>query len=238
MNPGLIKTFEAGADIGANRIVTLNSQGKVIAATDLSVMPIGVVQTACNSGDRVDVAMSGIVDVYANGSVSPGSPIGAGAAGAGGVAEGYAQQCGIALESASNGEIFSMLIAIQHGAAEMCEYLTLIRQAGGDIVSHRIVAIDNGEFKQATSGTAVLVGVATEDIDDEAEGAMIVSGIATVTAGGSVSVGNYITSDTNGKGVVATATDNVVAVALESASADEDFEALVVHNYVRTAAST
>lgn len=51
-------------------------------------------------------------------------------------------------------------------------------------------------------------------------------GLLLVTAGGTITAGDAVTSDNNGKAVVATKTDEINGYALDSASADEEIRIL------------
>jgi len=80
MNPGLIKTFEAGGAINPARIVKFGSADyEVIQATDSSAPMAGVVvetgvetAQAYASGDRVDVIRDGLANVVYGGNVTRG----------------------------------------------------------------------------------------------------------------------------------------------------------------------
>lgn len=84
MNLDLVKTFVAGGAINARALVKPDSTaGQVVAATAATDFLIGVcVQpSGAASADRVDVAMEGLIEVVAGGTIAAGDPITAGAAG-------------------------------------------------------------------------------------------------------------------------------------------------------------
>lgn len=91
--------------------------------------------------------------------------------------------------------------------------------ASGTINEYRLVKFGTTDktVLQASTGTDKLAGVvclpkgttaATADPVD-----VIKSGIADVIYGGTVAVGDYLTSDAQGRAVVATAGDNVIGTA-------------------------
>lgn len=94
--------------------------------------------------------------------------------------------------------------------------------ASGDIAAKRIVSI-GADFtaSQAVSGTSINLGV-TELACAEGDAVdVIMSGIAEVEAGGTISCNDLITFDSNGKAIAAENEDAVLGVALDGASAGE-----------------
>lgn len=116
-SPTLIKNFTAGAAVGANLIVKLGAaDGAVLAATASTETLIGVsTELAAASGERCDILLAGVANVIAGGSVTRGNYITSDSAGkavaigaTGGTNYGV---IGIALTSASSGDLFPILIA-------------------------------------------------------------------------------------------------------------------------------
>jgi hypothetical protein len=117
--PILIRNFVAGSGgVAERQIVRLGAaDGEVVATTAVTDTPIGVsVQPGTAAqGHRVDVAIAGVVEVTAGGSISRGdylttngSGLAVAAAPASGVNNGIV---GIALMSAAPGDIIPALLA-------------------------------------------------------------------------------------------------------------------------------
>ncbi len=115
--PTLIKNFTAGAAVGANLIVKLGAaDGAVLQATASTETLIGIsTEIATSSGDRCDVIMAGIAYVIAGGSITRGALVTADSDGKavaiGSTAGTNYGVIGIALVSASAGDIFPVIIA-------------------------------------------------------------------------------------------------------------------------------
>lgn len=115
--PTLIKNFTAGAAVGANLIVKLGAaDGAVLQATDSTETLIGIsTEIATRSGDRCDVIMAGIAHAIAGGSITRGALVTADSDGKavaiGSTAGTNYGVIGIALVSASAGDIFPVIIA-------------------------------------------------------------------------------------------------------------------------------
>lgn len=140
-NPGLIKNFTASGAVAAHRIVKLDANGCAVQASSASDAIVGVTENlGAADGERVDIVLSGIVEVDAGGSItvgdkltadSNGKAVTASAAAAslsggtwptiddGALAGGAwptaaitagSRVIGVALESASSGERVSVLI--------------------------------------------------------------------------------------------------------------------------------
>lgn len=94
--------------------------------------------------------------------------------------------------------------------------------ASGAIASHRIVQLDsNGQAKQAASSNDAMIGTTELAYSSGDRTDVAVEGIVEVQAGASVSIGDFITSDSNGKAVPADDRDNVIGVAISAASDGE-----------------
>ena len=111
-NPGLIKNFTASAAIAAKRIVTLAAGGSVSQAASGTANNVGVAELACASGSRVDVVMSGIVEVEAGGSITCGDYVTADSNGKAVAAESTDAVLGVALDTASSGDYVDVMISL------------------------------------------------------------------------------------------------------------------------------
>lgn len=103
------------------------------------------------------------------------------------------------------------------------------RAAGEDLTGklHYIAHIDtDGDIVLAGDGEQPC-GVITEEATAGNGASVQFLGIGKVIAGGSVTAGQNVASDTNGKGVAATSNEDVLGIALESASANEIFPVLL-----------
>ena len=103
---------KAGADIGANLLVKPSAVETVVKAAAAADAVIGVTgRDGAKSGETVDVAVQGIVDVKAGAAVTRGDLIGANASGEGiGVSAAGNRYVGVALESAADEDIFPVLL--------------------------------------------------------------------------------------------------------------------------------
>lgn len=92
------------------------------------------------------------------------------------------------------------------------------------IVTPGAVAGVNPSVKLATGATVPLIGVVDPDqsakvavaVEAGKEGDVIYNGIAAVELGGTVAFGDQVTSDANGKGVVAADTNTSVGMAMQA----------------------
>lgn len=87
-----------------------------------------------------------------------------------------------------------------------------------DTVKNRFVGFDGNS---CTAGTKAL-GVSVTDADSGEVLPVMVIGIALVEAGGSISVGGAVASDSNGKAITATSSETINGYALDSAVASGD----------------
>lgn len=75
-NPVLIKSFEAGSDIGGYHFVVVQADGTVAQASDGSKPILGVIdRTGASSGQTVDVVLLGVAEVEAAGAISAGTEV-------------------------------------------------------------------------------------------------------------------------------------------------------------------
>lgn len=105
--------------------------------------------------------------------------------------------------------------------------------AGSAILPHRIL---NGtataeNVEQSNADTDKFLGVSDKVGADEAGKRidMYVAGIIPVTYGGTVAVGDYLTSDTQGRAIVAAAGDRYIGIAQEAGAVDEIGSVLISH---------
>jgi len=78
------------------------------------------------------------------------------------------------------------------------------------------------EVELASAATDAFCGVSVEDIEQDQTRSMQVDGKVAVVAGGSISIGDRLTSDANGKAIAATAnTQTTLGYAVTAASASE-----------------
>ena len=100
--------------------------------------------------------------------------------------------------------------------------------ANGALTAKTIAKVGASDRSYAPAGDNGLgVGVVKYDAADGAHCTIQYTGVAKVIAGGSVTRGNRIAADADSKGVPAVAGENYVGIALESASADEEFDVLL-----------
>ena len=91
---------------------------------------------------------------------------------------------------------------------------------------------DDDHVAIATAVSDVLVGVTVNSVS-AAEGALTIqmNGVASVKAGGSVTRGNYVTTNGSGQGVAASPSagvnNNVIGIALKSAASGDLFPVLL-----------
>lgn len=94
-------------------------------------------------------------------------------------------------------------------------------KAAKNIEAYKFVKlVDN--LETATSSTDKIIGISdtVNTLADDVIDVFTVGEIAEIEAGGAFEAGDALTSDENGKAVVATASDNIGAIALEPATAD------------------
>jgi hypothetical protein len=111
--PLLTKAFDAGAAIGAYRIVKFGADDDTVilgaAGTDALIGITGQVGAAA-AGDRVDVDMAGIGEVAAGDGITRGNQLTSDADGAAVVADAGDTVIGVALKSAVSGDIIPILL--------------------------------------------------------------------------------------------------------------------------------
>lgn len=102
--------------------------------------------------------------------------------------------------------------------------------AGEDIPAHRLVTFSSDEDTViiAESSDVNVLGVTT-DVDTTAGNTFDVSciGYVKIQAGGTVTKGDFIEPDSDGKGVTSSAGNYFCAIALEDADEDEYFNAVI-----------
>lgn len=110
--------------------------------------------------------------------------------------------------------------------------------AGASVPQYRIVKFGSDETAAivATGGTSVMLGI-TQD-GTAATGADVnvrVAGIADLQLGGSVSLGDAITSDSVGKGVTATAGQNIIGIAANDGVSGDIIPVMIRNGYSTSA---
>lgn len=99
-------------------------------------------------------------------------------------------------------------------------------QASGAVSAKRFVDFNGRQIDSAGKGA---LGIALYDADDGEAVPVVVLGTAVVESGGIISVGDYLTSDANGKAITATTGQTINAIALSAASgAGQEIEVLLV----------
>lgn len=111
MNRGLVKSFVAGAAIAANRIVKFGASDVVVQGAAATDYLLGVADSDAGSGARVDVVMTGSVEVVLGGTVTRGALLTTDANGKAVVAAAGNRVIGIALQSGVAGDIGDVLLA-------------------------------------------------------------------------------------------------------------------------------
>lgn len=104
-------------------------------------------------------------------------------------------------------------------------------KASAAVEKYRIVVLSSdGEMAQASAVSSLSVGVNDSlDVESGEFGDAIVSGIAPVTYGGAVAVGERLTSDADGRAVpVSAATDVVIGKAMVSGVVGDTGSVLII----------
>ncbi len=221
-SPNMIKSFVAGGDIAARRIVKILNNGAAAQAADPTENNVGVTELACAAGDTVDVVMGGITEVTAGDNITCGDFVTADNSGKAIPAAEWDTVLGVALDSAAEGEYVPVRLCPGRRAAEPRSWINWGATADGAIASKRIVTATASGVAQASADNAGLVGVAMQDAADEGGVDVAVSGIVEVTAGGTIDAADLLTADANGKAVKASYGDRIVGVAMTGGSADDN----------------
>lgn len=107
-NPLLIKTFVAGSNIRAHRLLKFDGD-KVVEAAQ-GDRAIGVAELDACEGDFVDIVVAGIAEILASDHIDAGVPIAVNSEGRAQMAGSGANVFGISLESADNDDLVGVLI--------------------------------------------------------------------------------------------------------------------------------
>ena len=218
--PHDIQNFVASGDIAERRIVCLGADCSAVQASEGHTANFGVTELACNAGAHVDVAMGGIAEVTAGQDLQCGTWVAADSNGKAMPADDGCTVLGVALDNASSGEYVPVLIS--PGRAVNTRNQRQGFEASGVIAEGRIVKIaSTGKISQASATSDTLVGIAMQNAADESYCDVAVSGIAEVTAGQDLQCGTWVTADSNGKAVAASAGNNYVGMALTAAASGE-----------------
>jgi hypothetical protein len=89
--------------------------------------------------------------------------------------------------------------------------------AGAAVAARRIVTFDgtdDGEVIQGAAATGLLIGVSDLSAASGERVDVVLSGVAVVEYGGSVTQGALLTSDADGKAVAAVATNRIIGAAM------------------------
>lgn len=113
-NPGLVKAFDVsgGSSVWSCSIVRLTGDGAISQASSATDFSIGIADSlGGDSGGRCEVALTGVAEVRAGGTVARGALVTSNAAGAAVTASPGNRVIGIALEAAVINDIFRVRIA-------------------------------------------------------------------------------------------------------------------------------
>ena len=102
--------------------------------------------------------------------------------------------------------------------------------AASAVAAKRIVALAaGGSVSQASAGTDNIIGVVELACESGSRVDVVTGGIAEVEAGGSISCGDWVTADSNGKAVAADSTDEVLGKAWDNASSGDYFPVRIAY---------
>lgn len=215
----------AGEDLTGDfaEALTINGSGQVVktrTATDRIIGALAEDPSVSTTGVTVSVALvggGGVLKMKAGGSIVSGALIVPGAtggrvAGAADVASLASEQTaiGVALEGASDGDIFSVLA--QPIAADRPVSKNVSMTAGEDLsgdVAESLKVNGSGQVVKTTGATDVIVGVLAEEPADSAVGTSVqvtpigAGGIIGMKAGGAITAGQLIVPDATTNGTVA-----------------------------------
>lgn len=117
-NPTLIKTLIADGDISGDRLIVLKGDGYVSQADDTAQHILGATdRLGARPGDRIDVILQGIAEVQAGETITAPAVVTANAQGQAVVAASGNASAGLAITSASAGEVVSVLLGYYTPAA-------------------------------------------------------------------------------------------------------------------------
>lgn len=103
--------------------------------------------------------------------------------------------------------------------------------AVGDIADHRIVYMDSyGNAKQADGPNGALLGTTELACGTGSRVDVVMDGIVEVQAGCYVQIGDWLTSDSAGKAIIAGENDDIVGIALAIAGPDEYVTMRMAHS--------
>jgi hypothetical protein len=116
--------------------------------------------------------------------------------------------------------------------------MTYARNAGADLSakqSYLAKIASDGDLELASAATDSVIGVVTEGAVADKPATVQFGGIAKVICGGSITAGNRLTSDGDGKAVATSSAGNrVFGIALESGSANEIIPVLLKDEHIAT----
>lgn len=110
-------------------------------------------------------------------------------------------------------------------------------EAAGDLSAKQYLIVKPGsgenDIAVASAASDELLGVLQNDPVQYQEAAVMIDGTTKVIAGGSISKGAMITTDSNGKAIATTTAGNkVIGIAIEDADANDVFEMAIVHKTI------
>lgn len=221
-SPRLIKNFSASGSISARRMVSLSADHTVVQASQRWQPAIGVVELdVAATAMRTDVVMDGIAEVEAGDYVNPGDWVCSNEQGCAAPAGPGDCTLGLALTGANPGDYVPVRI-VPSRAVDTGRAVARPFEANAEISRERIIKFaSDGAVVQASVATDSLIGIALQDASEGANADVALAGLAEVEAGGSITAGAFITSDSDGKAVAAVAGNSYIGIACNSASAGE-----------------
>jgi len=110
------------------------------------------------------------------------------------------------------------------------DQITSGKNITGAVISQGLIVKVNAaptvidEITLAAANTDAFLGVAMNDIADDAYGDIQTGGVALVLGGAAVAIGARVMSDANGKGITGTATNAILGIAKTVGALNELFE--------------
>jgi|GEM_PF-2545458 len=236
MNPLLNKNYTADGAVAKHKIVkygTADGTGSVSSSSTDKFFGVSYeIDTA--DGDRLDVVENGIADVLYGGVVTKGDFLTSNANGNAVKAGSGDRVVGEAKVSGVSGDIGKIKVMLSNKDANVLNTY----EADGAVAGNRIVKPSTaaGTIAQASAATDLLTGVSDADgAADEADCVVVETGIAPVEYGGTVTKGNFLTADANGKAITASTAERVIGTAMVS-GVDGDVGSVKINPFFLTIA--
>jgi hypothetical protein len=136
--PSLVLNYTSGAAVGANRIVKMASDTTVVqgAATSDSLIGVNNELAATASGQSLDIVMGGVAEVESGGSVTRGALVSSDTIGRAVTATEDNRVIGVALKSASTGDIIPVLLGL---SGQVTDSATFVQT--GTITTAQLLAL-------------------------------------------------------------------------------------------------